>query len=449
MESKKTTSLSILMFPWLAHGHIHPYLELAKHLSTKNFTISLCSTPINLTSIREALKTTSHGVSINLIELDIPSTPELPPEYHTTKNIPPHLMPKLQHAFQTSRSSFSAIITSLKPHLLIYDAFQSWAAAMAASLSIPAVHFATTGAAAYSFYYHHFRNKNLAAYPYDGLYLRSHEWKALQAVTRSDENDGFSHFTESTDVILMKTSRGIEGKYIDYLSVCCNKKIVAVGPLITPHTTSFDHSHIMQWLSSKKQFSTVYISFGSENYLSSDQIEAIAKGLEKSSVNFIWVLRFPLNKKVSLEEALPEGFVDGMREKERGLIVEGWAPQTEILAHSSIGAFVSHCGMSSTVESVYFGVPIIGVPVKLDQPLNARLMVEAGVAVEIVKDENGGFSSEEVVNVMNKLFVEKTGDEMRVKAAELSGKMRSEEEWAVEEAAEQLRKLCMEHKLCN
>lgn len=172
------------MFPWLAHGHIYPYLELAKHLSTKNFTISLCSTPINLTSIKEALATSSDVVSINLIELDIPSSPELPPEYHTTKNIPPHLMPKLQRAFRASKSSFYDIIASLKPDLVIYDAFQGWAVGMAASLSIPAVHFATTGAAAYSFFYHHFTIKN-STYPFDQLYLRPHEWKALHAVARS------------------------------------------------------------------------------------------------------------------------------------------------------------------------------------------------------------------------------------------------------------------------
>ncbi|KAL8524938.1 hypothetical protein ACS0TY_014527 [Phlomoides rotata] len=446
MESKKT-NLSILMFPWIAHGHICPYLELAKYLSTKNFTISLCSTRVNLTSITQALKTSSRGVSINLVELEIPSTPELPPEYHTTKNIPPHLMLKLQDAFQASRSSFSEIVISLKPDLVIYDLFQSWAAEIAASSSIPAVHFATGGAAAYSFYYHHCRNKKLP-FPYDGLYHRTHELKPLlQAVACSDKDldDRFRHLTASTDFILMKTSSAIEGKYIDYFSVSCNKKIIAVGPLVAPSTTSCDQLHIMQWLSKKKQFSTVFISFGSESYLSSDQIEVIAKGLEKSDVNFIWVLRSPLNKKVSVQEALPEGFVDRMIEKERGLIVERWAPQTEILAHSSIGAFMSHCGMSSILESVYFRVPIIGVPLNHDQPMNARLMVEAGVAVEVAWDENGGFSSEDVADVMNKLCFEKTGEEMRVKAAELSEKMRSEEEFAVEEVAEQLRRVCMDH----
>ena len=59
-------------------------------------------------------------------------------------------------------------------------------------------------------------------------------------------------------------------------------------------------------------------------------------------------------------------------------MLEGWAPQTKILEHPSIGGFVSHCGWSSVMESMKFGVPIIAVPVHFDQPLNNRLVEEVG-----------------------------------------------------------------------
>ncbi|KAK6130451.1 hypothetical protein DH2020_035861 [Rehmannia glutinosa] len=442
------TNFTILMFPWLAHGHVFPYLELAKNLSNKNFNIFFCSTPINLSSINEALtKTSSSGVSIHQVELHLPSSPELPPHYHTTKNVPPHLMPKLQQAFQKSQSSFTNIITSLKPDMLIYDVFQPWSAKIASSLGIPAVHFATSGATPYSFYYHHITYKN-STFPYDAIYFRDYERKAMQAMDFSalrDENNQDSMFSQSCEIVLMKTCRGIEGKYIDYLSVLCKKKLVPVGPLITQdESEGNNHSEIMEWLGKKKQFSTIFISFGSENYLSKDQMEEIAKGLEICNVNFIWVIRFPLGEIVSIEEALPKGFLENV--KDRGMILQGWAPQAKILGHPSIGGFVSHCGMSSIIESIYFGVPVIAMPLKLDQPLNARLLVEAGVAVEVIRGGNGDLRSEEVVNAINKVVVEKTGEEMRLKVAELSEKMKNEEEYAINEAAEELRRLCMEHK---
>ncbi|XP_047979507.1 UDP-glucosyltransferase 29-like [Salvia hispanica] len=148
MESNEA-SLSILMFPWLAHGHVFPYLELAKNLTKHNFTIFFCSTPIILQSLP-----LPHHLPITLIPLHLPSPPELPPDLHTTKHAPPHRMPLLRETFHASKAAFSAILASLRPDILIYDAFQPWAAEAAAKSEIPAVHFATTGAATYSFFYH-------------------------------------------------------------------------------------------------------------------------------------------------------------------------------------------------------------------------------------------------------------------------------------------------------
>ncbi|XP_075504270.1 mogroside IIIx synthase-like [Primulina tabacum] len=446
MEEKNERKLSILVFPWIAHGHVFPYLELSKNLSNKNFNIYFCSTAINLDSIKNSLH---EGSSIQLVELRLPSFPDLPPHFHTTKNVPPELMPRLFKAFQMSKSSFTDIIGNLKPDLMIYDVFQPWAAKIALSMNIPAVHFATTGAAAYSFGYHMFTAKD-STFPYPAMYFKDYERKALQAEIgrikiNEDEKDGsFGHFKLSDDIVLMKTCRGIEGKYVDYLSVLCKKNVIPVGPLVTKSNNEEHGSEIVEWLSKKPHFSTVFISFGSENYLSKDQMEEIAKGLELCDVNFIWVVRSPVGKTINIHEVMPMGFHD--RVKERGLIVQGWAPQAKILAHKSVGAFVSHCGTSSIIESFYFGVPVIAVPLKLDQPLNARLVVETGSGVEVARDEDGNLRRDEFANAINKVILETGGKKLRLKAMKLSERMKNEEEGAVNEAAEQLLKLCMKWK---
>lgn len=448
--------LSILMFPWLAHGHIYPYLELAKNLSKHNFQIYYCSTSINLKSIKKTLDTTSTiGVPIRLVELHLPSSADLPPELHTTKNTPLTLMPKLHEAFHQSRSDFTAIISSLKPDLLIYDCFQPWAASMASSLGIPAVHFSVSSASLYSFHYHLYTVKN-SPFPYDPMYLRDHEERAFKRtiVAKIIEEDNqklaFAHFKQSQEIVLIKTSRTLEDKYIDYLSRLCKKKLITTGSLIASSsstTTNEDDYHskmIMKWLSKKERFSTVFISFGSENYFSNDQIHEIAKGLEACDVNFIWVLRSPTGEREAAAEAVPEGFLE--RVGERGMIVE-WAPQDRILGHPSVGAFVSHCGWSSTLESIHFGVPVIGIPLKLDQPFNARLMVEVGVAVEVARDEDGNFSRAAFAEAVNEVISGKIGEEIRVRAKELGEKMKWEEEMLIGEAARQLRRICVESKL--
>ncbi|KZV50680.1 cyanidin-3-O-glucoside 2-O-glucuronosyltransferase-like [Dorcoceras hygrometricum] len=449
MEAKNERRFRILVFPWIAHGHVFPYLQLSMNLSNHNFHIYFCSTAINLDSIKNSIQEQS---SIQLVELQLPSFPDLPPHLHTTKNVPPNLMPRLFKAFQLSISSFTDIITDLKPDLLIYDVFQPWAAKIASSMNIPAVHFATTGAATYSFGYHMSTHKD-STFPYPALYSKDYERKALQAeigerkIKEADKVGSFGHFELSYDIVLMRTCRGIEGKYVDYLSVLCKKNVVPVGPLITQSENEENGSEIVDWLSKKPKFSTVFISFGSENYLSKDQMEEIAKGLELCEANFIWVVRSPVGETITINEVMPKGFLD--RVKQRGIIVQGWAPQAKILAHESVGAFMSHCGMSSIIESLYFGVPVIGVPLKLDQPLNARFLVETGAAIEVERDEDGNLFGEEVANAIRKVIVEICGQLLRLRALELSEKMKNEEEGAMNEAAEQLLQLCIKFKQQN
>ncbi|XP_075477657.1 mogroside IIIx synthase-like [Primulina tabacum] len=445
----ETTKCTILMYPWLAYGHISSFLELAKKLSAKNFDVYFCSTAINVVSIRKELEGSPNS-SIKILEIQLPSTPDFPPQFHSTKTAPLDLRSKLFQFFQMSKDVFSGILSSVKPDLLLYDVLQHWAVKLAKSMGIPAVHFSTTGAASNSFFFHRSNMKN-SPFPYPGLYLREHELRSLWMDASHVANDKSlqdygGDFVESSDICLIKSCRAIEGKYIDYLSVLCQKKVVPVGQLVTLTNAEGNDAEIMEWLSNKPRFSTLFISFGSENYLSKHQMEETAKGLELCDVDFLWVLRSPVGATINIEEELPEGFLD--RTKERGMIVQRWVPQDKILAHKSVGAFMSHCGMSSTLETAYFAVPVIALPLKLDQYLNARLLVEAGVGAEAEKDENGNWRRENIANAVKRVFLEKKGEKsMRITAAELCEKMEEEDEDALmAEAAEQLRQICLKHK---
>ncbi|XP_044460468.1 UDP-glucosyltransferase 29-like [Mangifera indica] len=154
MDSREK-SISVLMLPWLAHGHISPFMELAKRLTKRNFFIYFCSTPANLKSIELSPK---FSPSIKLIDLHLPSSPDLPPHYNTTKGLPPNLMPILKKAFDSAAPGFHKILRKLNPDLVIYDMLQPWAAALALSLNIPAVHFYVTSAVMAAFLDHAGRN---------------------------------------------------------------------------------------------------------------------------------------------------------------------------------------------------------------------------------------------------------------------------------------------------
>lgn len=174
--------------------------------------------------------------------------------------------------------------------------------------------------------------------------------------------------------------------------------------------------------------------------MSKNEIEEIAKGLELREVNFIWIIRFPVGKTISVNEVLPKGFLN--RVCDSGIIVTGWAPQASILAYRNTGGFV-HCGWSSITESMYFGVPVIGMPMKLDQTINARMLAAAGSCVEVRRNENEVFKGEEVAEAIKKVVVDGSGKGLRRRAREWSETAKMETEHALDEVAENLWQLCL------
>ncbi|KAH6808692.1 hypothetical protein C2S51_026475 [Perilla frutescens var. frutescens] len=91
-----------------------------------------------------SLTTPSDSPSRTSIHYSLPLARQLTPDLHTTKHVPP-----LHKAFQASKSSFSDIITSLNPGMLIYDAFQPRPASTAATATgtIPGSALAAAGGA--------------------------------------------------------------------------------------------------------------------------------------------------------------------------------------------------------------------------------------------------------------------------------------------------------------
>ncbi|CAK9157033.1 unnamed protein product [Ilex paraguariensis] len=444
--ASKQHSPSVLMLPWLAHGHISPFLELAKRLAERNFHIYLCSTPINLKPIRKTLLSGQLFPSIQLIDIHLPSSPELPPHFHTTKDLPPHLMSDLKTAFDAAKPDFCNILRTFKPNLVIYDFVQPWAPEVAREENIDAVLFLTFGASTCAFLNHFFENPALE-YPFPAFQFPGMERQKIIGFMYEISNGVSSKerylgcLASSSSIVLIKTSIEIEEKYIDYLSVLTGKEMVTVGHLLQDPTNKDEDTVIMEWLSKQEASSVVFVAFGSEYFLSKEEIKEIAYGLELSKVSFIWVVRFHGGESIRLDEALPEGFQE--RVGKRGMVLEGWAPQAKILGHTGIGGFVSHCGWSSTLEGVMFGVPIIAMPMHLDQPLNAKVVVEIGIGME-VKKENGRFNREEVAKVINEVVVEEEGREVRRKVKELRESMREKGDEEVDLAVKKLVQLVRE-----
>ncbi|KAF2283571.1 hypothetical protein GH714_012030 [Hevea brasiliensis] len=174
-----------------------------------------------------------------------------------------------------------------------------------------------------------------------------------------------------------------------------------------------------------------YVSFGSGGTLSAEQMMELAWGLELSQQRFIWVVRPPTTKtgdgafftqgdgEDDMSGYFPDGFLS--RIQKLGQVVPQWSPQVQIMSRPSVGAFLSHCGWNSILESITEGVPIIAWPLYAEQRLNATLLTEElGIAVrpknipakEVVKRG-------EIERMIRRIMVDEEGREIRTRVREL------------------------------
>jgi hypothetical protein len=155
----------------------------------------------------------------------------------------------------------------------------------------------------------------------------------------------------------------------------------------------------------------VLLCFGSGGFSTAAQAQEIAHGLERSGHRFLWVLRGPPAAgtlhptDADLGELLPEGFLE--RTKEKGLVWPTKAQQKEILAHAAVGGFVTHCGWNSTLESLWFGVPMVPWPLYAEQHLNAFTLVAymgAAVAMKVDRKRDNFVEASELERAVKALM---------------------------------------------
>ncbi|WVZ17150.1 hypothetical protein V8G54_010132 [Vigna mungo] len=204
-------------------------------------------------------------------------------------------------------------------------------------------------------------------------------------------------------------------------------EVFPVGPIVQ---TGDDAKGLecLTWLDKQEDGSVLYVSFGSGGTLTQEQVNELAYGLELSNHKFLWVVREPSSlafdaylraqRSVDPLHFLPDGFLE--RTKEQGMVVPSWAPQIQVLAHSSIGGFLTHCGWNSVLESVMNGVPLITWPLFAEQRMNAVVLSEGlKVGVRPRLSENGLVERVEIVKVIKCLMEGEEGGKIHKRMEEL------------------------------
>lgn len=225
--------------------------------------------------------------------------------------------------------------------------------------------------------------------------------------------------TRNADFILCNTVQEHEPGTVSALQA--KTPFYTIGPISLTKfsdrvvaTSLWSESDCSQWLDKMPKGSVLYVSFGSYAHLSKRDILEIANGISQSKVRFIWVLRPDI---VSSDDPdpLPKEFKDEVAE--RATIIP-WCSQTSVLAHPSIGGFLTHCGWNSILEGIWCEVPFLCYPLYTDQFTNRKLVVDDW-KVGLNLSNGKKVTKEEVSNNINHLMDAKSGDGYRNSVKEM------------------------------
>ena len=166
-----------------------------------------------------------------------------------------------------------------------------------------------------------------------------------------------------------------------------SEKYAFVGPSIRPATDEIE----------KKRNKLIYISMGTVN----NDMMPLYKRCMSALADTDYQVIMSVGNLVSIEEfgALPEN-----------ISVFSHVDQIAVLQQADV--FVSHCGMNSVSESLYFGVPLIMLPQTAEQDGVAERVYQLGAGIRLDKSDVSS-----ILGAINKIFAD---DAYRQKAAILA-----------------------------
>ena len=143
-----------------------------------------------------------------------------------------------------------------------------------------------------------------------------------------------------------------------------------IGPAINPETRRDDFP-----FDALRPGKLVYISLGTVH---AGQLEFYRKCFDLFADHPAqFVLSAGTNVDLRQLEPIPSNF-----------IVRGSVPQLAILERADV--FVTHAGINSIHESMYYGVPVVAIPQQFEQLMNAVVVVKQGAGVVIRKQLTRG-----------------------------------------------------------
>ncbi len=342
-----------------AYGHVNPTLAMIQELVARGEQV-VYYLPEEFRHIIEVNGATFH--SLDLPELRAPGLTSNP---GTTM---PSFMGEIVKFLPTLLSQILESLRIEQPDCIVYDSMTLWGF-MAARLShIPAVSLHPTYVISKSLL-PSLRGSALRpgeeggpAFPAELLHRAQTQLDELYAAHNlpsipltTSLRESFL-YTEPLNICFIPRSFQPDGETFD-------DRYLFVGPSLLPRHEAA--SFPLDQLTGKQ---VLYISLGTGFNNRADIYNACFKAFADT----VWQVVLARGKNVdpATLDPIPANF-----------IVADYVPQLEVLQDTSV--FISHGGMNSTMESLYYGVPLVVLPQMAEQAMTARQVQKLGLGVAL------------------------------------------------------------------
>ncbi|KAJ9550267.1 hypothetical protein OSB04_014312 [Centaurea solstitialis] len=263
--------LHIAMLPWLAFGHLIPFLELAKLMAAKGHKITFISTPKNIQRLPPIPQTLKPFLTF--LQIRLPKLQNLPENAESTKDLPFDKVKFLKIASDGLRQPITDFLKTSSPDWIVYDFF-----------------------------------------------TRANETFGVDEAETVSDTYRLAAAIHGCDAVVIRTSYDFEPDWLKLLNELYRKPVIPAGLLPAEEAAAGEDASWPEtkgWLDKHEKGSVVYIAFGTETKPSQYELTQLALGLELCGLPFYWVL---IDQRGSTDDVaidLPRGF----EERTRGL---GW-----------------------------------------------------------------------------------------------------------------------------
>ncbi|XP_073126396.1 7-deoxyloganetic acid glucosyltransferase-like [Henckelia pumila] len=395
----------VFIFPLPLQGPVNCMLKLAHLLAHHDIRITF----LNTHHIHQRLLAHNNNHFNNYANLRFQTVPDgLPEDNPRTGDQIPNLLESMEIvSAPIFREMVTAVPESETPvTCIIADGIFTFAAGVAAEIGVPLLYFDTVSPCGFWTYLCLPKLIEAGEVPFkdDNMDEMIINAPGMEGIMRRRDLPSFCRAKDLDDPLIklvlkeddhiplaqgliFNTFQQLEAPILSQMrNICPN--IYAVGPLHThlktrvleaETTTSNsiwkEDMTCISWLDSQPLRSVVYVSIGSLAIISKEEFLELWHGLVNSGSRFLWVQRqgSVIGGANNMGFETPLQLAQGT--KERGCIVS-WAPQQVVLAHPSVGAFFTHSGWNSSLESIVEGKPMICWPYGVDQQVNSRYVGE-------------------------------------------------------------------------